>query len=322
MKQQKSNEESLSTNYILESSLESDDLDESFETITSGNMMADSSFNTSVTTKMLMPHELGASNNVSTATLVGQHSIPNIHHGYHGYHSTGTTNTNIGTGYNGYHTSAFPNYAHNLNGISTIANTSSFSNLVHQQPITLSNNHSITTVTAISSTMPPPLIPYHQPTTQQQQTIFYTSSNVSNTNEIGKKTNDIKQQQQQQPITMKSESEKQEQQQLPVAAAVPDEPEDGETAHEQDAEEPEIDIVISNVVCAFSVRCHLALKEIALHGYNVEYKRENGMVTMKLRRPYTTASIWSSGINVVPKHVLLYFRTLPKPTLLVFIYYL
>lgn len=298
MKQQKSNEESLSTNHILESSLESDDLDESFETITSGNMMADSSFNTSVTTKMLMPHELGASNNVSTATLVGQHSIPNIHHGYHGYHSTGTTNTNIGTGYNGYHTSAFPNFGHNLNGISTIANTSSFSNLVHQQPITLSNNHSITTVTAISSTMPPPLIPYHQPTTQQQQTIFYTSSNVSNSNEIGKKTNDIKQQQQQ-PITMKSESEKQEQQ-LPVAAAAPDEPEDGgteyaETAHEQDAEEPEIDIVISNVVCAFSVRCHLALKEIALHGYNVEYKRENGMVTMKLRRPYTTASIWSSG---------------------------
>lgn len=321
MKQQKSNEESLSTNYILESSLESDDLDESFETITGENMMADSSFNTSVTTKMLMPHELGASNNVSTATLVGQHSIPNIHHGYHGYHSTGTTNTNIGTGYNGYHTSAFPNYAHNLNGISTIANTSSFSNLVHQQPITLSNNHSITTVTAISSTMPPPLIPYHQPTTQQQQTIFYTSSNVSNTNEIGKKTNDIKQQQQQ-PITMKSESEKQEQQQLPVAAVAPDEQEDGgieyaETAHEQDAEEPEIDIVISNVVCAFSVRCHLALKEIALHGYNVEYKRENGMVTMKLRRPYTTASIWSSGINVVQqqqKHVLMYFRTLLKLT--------
>jgi transcription initiation factor TFIID TATA-box-binding protein len=297
MKQQKSNEESLSTNHILESSLESDDLDGSFETISSGNMMADSSFNTSVTTKMLMPHELGASNNVSTATLVGQHSIPNIHHGYHGYHSTATTNTNIGTGYNGYHTSAFPNYAHNLNGISTIANTatSSFSNLVHQQPITLSNNHSITTVTAISSTMPPPLIPYHQPTTQQQQTIFYTASNVSNTNEIGKKTNDIKQQQQQ-PITMKSESEKQEQQ-LPVVAK--DEPEDDteclETAHEQDTDEPEIDIVISNVVCAFSVRCHLALKEIALHGSNVEYKRENGMVTMKLRRPYTTASIWSSG---------------------------
>lgn len=59
--------------------------------------------------------------------------------------------------------------------------------------------------------------------------------------------------------------------------------------------EPEIDIVINNVVCSFSVRCHLNLRQIALKGMNVEYRKENGMVTMKLRRPYTTASIWSSG---------------------------
>lgn len=59
--------------------------------------------------------------------------------------------------------------------------------------------------------------------------------------------------------------------------------------------EPEIDIVINNVVCSFSVRCHLNLRDIALNGTNVEYRRENGMITMKLRRPYTTASIWSSG---------------------------
>ena len=58
---------------------------------------------------------------------------------------------------------------------------------------------------------------------------------------------------------------------------------------EEDAEEtseetsPEVDIVINNVVCSFSVRCHLNLKEIALNGSNVEYRRENGMVTMKLR---------------------------------------
>jgi len=58
---------------------------------------------------------------------------------------------------------------------------------------------------------------------------------------------------------------------------------------------PEMDIYINNVVCSFSVRCHLNLKEIALIGSNVEYRRENGMVTMKLRHPYTTASIWSSG---------------------------
>jgi len=60
-------------------------------------------------------------------------------------------------------------------------------------------------------------------------------------------------------------------------------------------DEPELDIVINNVVCSFSVGCHLKLREIALQGANVEYRRENGMVTMKLRHPYTTASIWSSG---------------------------
>ncbi|EFA04368.2 TATA box-binding protein-like 1 [Tribolium castaneum] len=60
-------------------------------------------------------------------------------------------------------------------------------------------------------------------------------------------------------------------------------------------EEPEIDIMINNVVCSFSVRCHLNLREIALNGINVEYRKENGKITMKLRRPYTTASIWSSG---------------------------
>lgn len=58
---------------------------------------------------------------------------------------------------------------------------------------------------------------------------------------------------------------------------------------------PEVDIVINNVVCSFSVRCHLNLRDIALRGVNVEYRKENGMVTMKLRRPYTTASMWSSG---------------------------
>lgn len=64
-------------------------------------------------------------------------------------------------------------------------------------------------------------------------------------------------------------------------------------ADEEDT--PEIDIMINNVVCSFSVKCHLNLRQIALNGVNVEFRRENGMVTMKLRRPYTTASIWSSG---------------------------
>ncbi|XP_055684357.1 uncharacterized protein LOC129790710 isoform X2 [Lutzomyia longipalpis] len=68
-----------------------------------------------------------------------------------------------------------------------------------------------------------------------------------------------------------------------------------EQLEEEQEAEPEVDIVINNVVCSFSVRCHLNLREIALNGFNVEFRRENGMVTMKLRRPYTTASIWSSG---------------------------
>lgn len=68
-----------------------------------------------------------------------------------------------------------------------------------------------------------------------------------------------------------------------------------DTNDDENEPEPEIDIVINNVVCSFSVRCHLNLREIALNGKNVEFRRENGMVTMKLRRPYTTASIWSSG---------------------------
>ncbi|XP_070133429.1 uncharacterized protein [Drosophila bipectinata] len=73
------------------------------------------------------------------------------------------------------------------------------------------------------------------------------------------------------------------------ATATPGQPTGPEEPH------PELDIVINNVVCSFSVRCHLKLREIALKGANVEYRRENGMVTMKMRHPYTTASIWSSG---------------------------
>lgn len=84
-------------------------------------------------------------------------------------------------------------------------------------------------------------------------------------------------------------------QELPVEQ-VPSNEINSETAPQLvEDEEPEIDIVINNVVCSFSVRCHLNLRDIALNGVNVEFRRENGMVTMKLRRPYTTASIWSSG---------------------------
>jgi len=70
-------------------------------------------------------------------------------------------------------------------------------------------------------------------------------------------------------------------------------PADGDENCEEN--QKEVDIVINNVVCSFNVRCHLNLRDIALRGINVEYRKENGMVTMKLRQPYTTANIWNSG---------------------------
>lgn len=72
-----------------------------------------------------------------------------------------------------------------------------------------------------------------------------------------------------------------------AAEAAPD------TAEEET--QKEVDITINNVVSSFSVKCHLNLRDIAQRGANVEYRRENGMATMKLRKPWTTASMWSSG---------------------------
>jgi transcription initiation factor TFIID TATA-box-binding protein len=306
MKQQKSDEGNLSSNHLLiehhSDNLNSDE-DEFGPVVktnnnrsTPANMMADSSFDASVAAKMLMPHELGAgaSANANTTSLVGQHSIHSafndLHHGTSSfYHSTASTTAAAATGFNGFHNSTFHNsYSHN--GIST---TSSFNTLVHQQqPITLSNQHSITTV---SATMPPPLILYNQP--HQTSSSLYTNT-LSNTNVVASRQ--IQQQQQQKFTEGATESESAEsnandEQQTTTEEAAATEETATEAAVEEEGDEPEIDIVISNVVCAFSVRCHLQLKQIALQGANVEFKRENGMVTMKLRKPYTTASIWSSG---------------------------
>lgn len=55
-----------------------------------------------------------------------------------------------------------------------------------------------------------------------------------------------------------------------------------EEVKEQAADEPCIDITINNVVCSFSVKSHLNLKLIAQQGYNVEYRRENGVRGMHL----------------------------------------
>ncbi|KAH8271864.1 hypothetical protein KR044_008412 [Drosophila immigrans] len=79
-----------------------------------------------------------------------------------------------------------------------------------------------------------------------------------------------------------------------LAATAEEEKTEGDDANCGDGK-AELDIVINNVVCSFSVKCHLNLHDIALNGVNVEYRRENSMLTMRLRRPYTTASIWSSG---------------------------
>lgn len=57
----------------------------------------------------------------------------------------------------------------------------------------------------------------------------------------------------------------------------------------------ELTIEIVNVVCEFHVRCHINLRRLALNGLNVEYKKDKGMLVMKIRRPYVTASIRNSG---------------------------
>lgn len=57
----------------------------------------------------------------------------------------------------------------------------------------------------------------------------------------------------------------------------------------------ELTIQIANVVGEFHVRCHINLRRLALNGSNVEYRKDKGMLVMKIRRPYVTASIRNSG---------------------------
>ena len=61
----------------------------------------------------------------------------------------------------------------------------------------------------------------------------------------------------------------------PEAAANGEEVPNGVNGNEDPKEE--VDIVINNVVGSFSVKCHLNLRDIALRGHNVEYRRENGV---------------------------------------------
>ena len=55
---------------------------------------------------------------------------------------------------------------------------------------------------------------------------------------------------------------------------------DNENGEDNGQDKPELDIVINNVVCSYNVRCHLNLRDIALRGLNVEYRKENGVRTM------------------------------------------
>lgn len=189
----------------------------------------------------------------------GAASLVGQHSNYHNFSDQLHHGTSFySSGFNGYNNSSF----HSFNSSSTmITNNTTFSNLIHQQQMN-NNHHAVTTASSV-----PPLI--HQQT-------FYTS-NISDKQQTEESAiSEVKEE--------VKESSRLEESEVPEEAEVPaEEP------------EPEIDIVISNVVSAFSVRCPLLLKDIALQGANVEYKRENGMVTMKLRKPYTTASMWSSG---------------------------
>lgn len=47
--------------------------------------------------------------------------------------------------------------------------------------------------------------------------------------------------------------------------------------------EDELEISISNVVCNFSVKCHLNLRQIATQGANVVYKRDQNVSSLLMQ---------------------------------------
>jgi len=66
-----------------------------------------------------------------------------------------------------------------------------------------------------------------------------------------------------------------------------------ESTREYKNSKPEI--TISNVVCNYRCRTHLNLRDIALKTKHVIYKRDQGKIMMKIRKPNMMANIWSSG---------------------------
>ncbi|CAF4374875.1 unnamed protein product, partial [Rotaria magnacalcarata] len=64
---------------------------------------------------------------------------------------------------------------------------------------------------------------------------------------------------------------------------------------EHNQQDSEIELFVSNVVCSFALGCKLNLRKIAMEAANVIYKRDHAMVLMKIRNPYCSATVWSSG---------------------------
>lgn len=279
----------------------------------------------SVATRMLLPHETVVLSPAGSATLIHQqHQQPLIHQ------QIPTAVTTTAASFN----SQFINHLqsnHHLSfgggsGTTAVAPTTSFQSQFHNAYVDVNAIFRSAATTSSISSSPSEASPHHQhlphlvsnasslvyangtaqPTAaavpsaavsknhhhhHQQQTVSesQTANNTTNaahadrTEDQTSATATSHQQQDTCAITTVECKDQLASQQSVAAAAADEEP------------EPEIDIVINNVVCSFSVRCHLNLRDIAQNGFNVEFRRENGMVTMKLRRPYTTASIWSSG---------------------------
>ena len=73
----------------------------------------------------------------------------------------------------------------------------------------------------------------------------------------------------------------------------------GDGGEQSQEEQKEVDIVINNVVGSFSVKCHLNLRDIALRGHNVEYRRENGVRSLS---NYKLLEIRGTDVYIPPDH--------------------
>lgn len=80
-----------------------------------------------------------------------------------------------------------------------------------------------------------------------------------------------------------------------AAAAAVNHDQQNSSLDESNCQDPEIELIVNNVVCSFALGCKLNLRKIAMEGANVIYRREHAMVLMKIRNPSCSANVWSSG---------------------------